>query len=309
MSLRDANRLQLDDGFHRTVVDNLYDGVYYVDRGRRITYWNRGAERLSGYTAGDVVGSRCYANILNHVDAAGTVLCQGLCPLAATMRDGTMREKDVFLRHRAGHRVPVRVRTAPIRDSRGVIVGGVEVFNDSSELLMARREADRLRDEAFHDALTGLPNRRYGEMALTARASELLTGGRAFGVIWIDVDRFKGVNDRHGHATGDDALVTVARTMRSATRQGDEIVRWGGDEFLGIVSDVHDDALREAAERLRALVARSRVRAGTRSIRVTVSVGAASSREAEPVSDLLGRADGALYVAKGEGGNRVYLAG
>jgi PAS domain-containing protein len=71
------------DELERAVIDNLYDGVYYVDRGRRIRYWNHGAERLTGYGATDVVGHFCYDNILNHVDDKGTFLCRSLCPLAA----------------------------------------------------------------------------------------------------------------------------------------------------------------------------------------------------------------------------------
>ena len=104
-----------EDDFERAVIDHLYDGVYYVDRARRIRYWNDGAERLTGYGAATVVGQFCYHNLLNHIDAAGTQLCRTGCPLAATMEDGEPREAEVFLRHQAGHRVPVRVRTAPVR--------------------------------------------------------------------------------------------------------------------------------------------------------------------------------------------------
>jgi PAS domain S-box-containing protein len=97
-------------GFEQAVVDQLYEGVYYVDLGRRIRSWNQGAERLIGFDASDVVGRYCHDNLLNHVDASGQPMCRTLCPLAATMRDGEGREADAFLRHRKGHRVPVWVR-------------------------------------------------------------------------------------------------------------------------------------------------------------------------------------------------------
>ena len=113
------------DDVEQAVMDNLYDGVYYVDLGRRIHYWNRGAERLTGYADADVIGQFCFDNILNHVDGSGTTLCRSFCPLAATMRDGGPREAEVFLRHRKGHRVPVQVRTTPVRSRDGTVIGGV----------------------------------------------------------------------------------------------------------------------------------------------------------------------------------------
>jgi len=100
------------DGFYRTLLGNLYDGVYFVNRDCRITYWNSGAESIAGYSRSEVVGSRCSDNVLMHVDEDGQCLCQGLmCPLEETMSDGKSRTAEVFLHHRNGHRVPVRVRT------------------------------------------------------------------------------------------------------------------------------------------------------------------------------------------------------
>ncbi len=76
------------DNLYHAILDNLYDGVYFVDRERKITYWNKGAERITGYSAGEVIGIRCSDNILMHVDTRGTLLCKDLCPLAATLLDG-----------------------------------------------------------------------------------------------------------------------------------------------------------------------------------------------------------------------------
>ena len=93
------------------LLDSLFDGVYFVDLDRRITYWNAGAERISGYLRSEVVGSCCADNLLRHIDTEGHKLCQDGCPLAATMRDGKTRESSVYLHHKFGHRVPVLVRT------------------------------------------------------------------------------------------------------------------------------------------------------------------------------------------------------
>jgi hypothetical protein len=94
------------------------------------------------------------------VDATGNALCHTVCPLAATIADGESRETSLWLRHRDGYRKPVRVRTMPVRDSSGSIIGGVETFSDDSAVLRAMEDADRVRRDSLTDELTGLPNRR-----------------------------------------------------------------------------------------------------------------------------------------------------
>jgi len=296
------------DHFHRQVVDNLYDGVYYVDRRRRISYWNTGAERLTGYAASEIVGRRCYSNLLSHVDERGTCLCRGLCPLAATIRDGERREADVFLRHKDGHRVPVRVRVAPVRDASGAIIGAVEIFNDGTDLVLARREADEFRGLAMHDQLSGLANRRQADEQLAAKARLVAAGGAQFGVMIVDIDKFKNVNDTYGHTAGDVVLRNVAQTLAAASRHGDLFARWGGEEFLGIIDKVDDKSLRAAAERLRILCARTRSLVDGQEVDVTVSIGAACVGGNEPLDEALARADAALCDAKSRGRNRSVLS-
>lgn len=297
------------DTLERAIIDNLYDGVYYVDRGRGIRYWNRGAERLTGYPASAVVGQFCYQNLLDHVDAAGRQLCRSGCALAATMGDGEPREAAVFLRHREGHRVPVRVRTMPVRDRAGGVIGAVEIFDDRTELSATRREVAELRDLAMHDALTGLPNRRHFEMSMASRIAELAGYGRRFGLLIADIDRFKLVNDRHGHAAGDVALRTVARTLLKSSRAGDDIARFGGEEFALTIAGVDEPALRAIADRFRALVEQTRVQTDGLDLVVTISLGGAMAEIGDTAEAIFERADAALYRAKEGGRNRVRLAG
>ena len=113
---------------YKNIIDNLYDGVYFVDQDRVITYWNKGAERITGYQRDHVLGKSCSENILNHVTEDGLELCSGHCPLASCMDDGSIREADVYLHHADGHRVPVLVRAAPLREEYGRIFGAVEIL-------------------------------------------------------------------------------------------------------------------------------------------------------------------------------------
>ncbi len=291
--------------FFRALLDNLHDGVYFVDAERRISYWNKGAERISGYAAEAVVGSFCFNEILMHVDCAGTRLCHHGCPLAATLADGEAREAAVFLHHRDGHRVPVQVRVAPVRDRDGRVTGAVETFTDNTAGMAALQRIEELRAAAYIDALTGVANRAFTEITLRAKLEELGRYGWPFGVIFLDIDGFKTVNDGHGHDVGDRVLATVARTLAGSARSFDLVGRWGGEEFLVVAVNVDEARLRLLAERFRLLVAGSAVPSGRGDIAVTVSVGATLARPGDDPAAVVKRADAAMYESKRAGRNRA----
>ena len=299
--------LGLTEEMRTTVLENLSDGVYFVDRQRRILYWNSGAERITGFTKEEVLGRRCKDNILNHCDEAGTVLCAHHCPLLATMLDGDQREAHVYLHHSDGHRKPVCIRASPIRDADGRIVGAVETFHDDSALFDSRQRALELEQASMVDPLTGVGNRRLGKATLAGLMTQFDTYGRSFGVLFADIDGFKLVNDRFGHEIGDEALRAVARTLSDTSRTSDAVVRWGGDEFLLLVADARQSTLELISERVRALVERSELMTADGRVPLTVSVGATVVIRGDTGKRILRRADALLYASKAAGRNRVTI--
>lgn len=155
------------------------------------------------------------------------------------------------------------------------------------------------------DSLTGLSNRLGLQNALQREHSRAARTGDQFGLIWFDIDLFKNINDTLGHATGDEVLRAVARVLDGEKRGHDVAARWGGDEFLMLVSISTAEALYAAAERIRTRIGHEVSADGQA---VTVSIGAALSRAGEPLDELLKRVDDALYRAKAQGRNRVVLA-
>jgi len=293
------------DDFYRKLIDNLGEGVYFVDRERRITFWNKTAEKITGFPREDVVGRHCMDQVLTHVDDDGCCLCVGSCPLSETMADGKERESEVYLHHKQGHRVPVRVRTTPIVNETGETIGAVELFTDNSRNLGLEERLAEMERLALLDPLTHLPNRRYVETHLEARFAELHRNYWPFGVLYIDIDHFKRVNDRFGHETGDQVLRLVARTLAANSRPFDLAGRWGGEEFVTVVANSADvSRLSQVGDRLRAMVAQSSLRENP-GLRVTVSVGAALANPEDTVETLLRRADSKLYEAKAAGRNKV----
>jgi diguanylate cyclase (GGDEF)-like protein/PAS domain S-box-containing protein len=288
-------------------MDNLPDGVYFTDRERRITYWNRAAEDITGYQAEEVIGKRCADNLLMHVDDSGCLLCQGECPVSRTLADGRPHRGDVYLHHKNGHRVPVEVRVRPIWGGNGEVTGAIEVFNDNSRQRAVRERAKELATFAYLDPTSQVGNRRYLEHELKRQLDQRSEDGTAFGIILMDLDEFKKINDTYGHAAGDAALVIVARTLSNCLRASDVIGRWGGDEFLAILPGITREVLAKMSEKLRALVAQSTVGFDSTEIRVTVSLGAAMASPGDSVESLLKRADQHLYSSKQAGRNQVSL--
>lgn len=295
-------------GLHARILDSLNDGVYVVNRDRRITYWNRAAERISGFTAEQAVGLRCQDNLLNHIDEDGTALCVGRCPLKETIADGMEREIRVFMHHRDGHLLPVNVHASPLRSPNGTIIGAVEVFRDDTATVVVDEQLRLLERETLLDPLTGVGNRRLLNQSLARRLTDAAVHGTSFALLVADLDRFKRVNDGFGHDIGDLALRTTAQTLANGLRPQDTVCRFGGEEFVVLTGEIDAAGLASFAERLRVLVRECRITAhdGT-VITITASIGAALSRRDDDGDTLFRRADRMLYTAKEAGRDRVRI--
>ncbi|MFA5110950.1 MAG: diguanylate cyclase [Desulfobaccales bacterium] len=296
----------LNPKFYETLLDNLYDGVYFVDRERRITFWNKAAERITGFTKSEVLGKRCADNLLGHVDEHGNSLCLGACPLSDTLQDGQLRSASVFLHHKDGYRLPVAIGVAPITGPRQEIIGGVEIFRDNSATIAALEKVKELEHLAYLDELTGIANRRYLNTFMVGRFNELRRLGWSFGVIFADLDNFKQINDTFGHQAGDLCLKMVAQTLLKNCRTFDLVGRWGGEEFVCVISKLGDaPQIMNIAERLRALVESSWLSRPEGSFHVNISQGVTMARIQDSPETLIQRADELMFRSKAEGRNRT----
>ena len=292
---------------YKSLIENIFDGLYLVDKDRSIIYWNQVAEKITGYRSEEVIGRRCRDNILVHVDDNGQSLCHGRCPLQATIQDGAFRDAEVYLQHKDGHRVPVWVRAAPLHDTGGNIIGGAELFTDLRANNAITTKVNELEKLSLLDTLTQLANRRYLEMELNNRIAEKNRYGATFGIVFMDIDFFKRVNDGYGHDVGDRVLKAVARTFMNTARPSDLMGRWGGEEFVGILKRVDDKGLRSAAERVRSLVEKSHIRENGLTLKVTVSIGGTLVDPTDTANSIIKRADTLLYRSKENGRNRCTI--
>ena len=282
----------------RGIVDVLEEGVHMVGPDRAFLYWNRGAERITGFACEEVLGSRCCEGAFCHLDAGGNALTASRCPLARTLGDGRSRKTSAFVRDRHGRRVKTRLRTTALRDREGRIVGAVELLRTPPRDAPKRQRLGTLERLAYADPLTGLPNRRFVEARLGEFLSETNRYERPFGVVLVDVDSFKSVNDSFGHTVGDRVLTMVGRALRSGSRRFDVVGRWGGDEFVALVKDVDSEQLERVVEKYHRLVAESRLAVDGRDLRFSVSCGAILAEPGLTTEEVIARADARMYQRK-----------
>ncbi len=297
--------MRLEINTYRKIIDSLREGIYFVDQDRVITYWNKAAEHISGFSAAEVVGRSCSDNILTHVDAQGKSLCLGYCPLAETIDDGNFREAEVFLHHKDGHRVPVSISVRAITDKQGNIIGGVEMFSDISSRVANDLRIKELEKLALLDNLTQLANRNFIQRELANRFEENKRFNVSFGILLIDIDHFKKVNDTYGHDIGDRVLKFAADTFVSNARPFDVYGRWGGEEFMGIIRNIDEKNLVSQGNRVCRLIENSYIIHDNQKLQVTISVGATIIRKDDTAESLIKRADGLLYDSKQSGRNRL----
>ena len=290
----------------KEILSDLREGLYFVDKDRGITFWNKGAERITGFSAEEMLGRFCYDNLLQHVDAQGRQLCIVGCPLHETLKDGLPRNAQVFLHHKEGYRVRVDIQIKPLLYN-GEIIGAAESFSNASlddEPDLSVKELEFL---ALFDQLTELPNRRYIDTFLEHQFRDFEVLGIPFGLLMMDLDRFKRVNDQHGHNAGDAVLRMVSKTFQNALRKSDFVGRWGGEEFVAILRGVSEAELLAIGEKVRAVTEKSELQQDGAPLGATVSIGSTMVRKGDNPISLIQRADEALYKSKHEGRNRVTL--
>ncbi len=295
----------MDIKYQDNLIPYLYEGVYVVDTKRKIIFWNEGSERITGYSASEVTSSFCYHNILQHIDENGKQLCLDGCPLQKTLIDGIINEARVYLKHKEGYRIPVMVKTLPIYDDQQNIVAAIEVFTDERFQKQIYHENQELKDKLRIDPLTQVANRHFFDFQLTKKIDETKVFSNRFGILMIDIDHFKQVNDTYGHLVGDEILKIVATSLTSSVEKTDLVSRWGGEEFIVIADVDNHNELEKIAERLRLVIMASSYSMGNgKTISVTVSIGGSIIKNGDDMSTLIARADENMYYAKQNGRNQ-----
>lgn len=285
----------------QSVLDALPMPVFFKDRAGIYRGCNGAFATIFDLTPVDVVGKTVF-------DVAPPDLAQIYYDAdEALMSAGASQTYESQVQAKDGQRVDVIFTKTVLRDAQGNVSGLVGTMMDITERKLMERQ---LAELATRDALTGLMNRRAILAHLQALHEDRSKQRQPLCVLMCDVDHFKSVNDRHGHAVGDEVLKAVSQALRDDLRDGDQVGRVGGEEFLVVLQSTDPERLVQVGERLRQLIAVKTIAHQDRVFSVTLSVGAARSLSAdEDWSSVVTRADHALYAAKRAGRDRVMMAG
>ncbi len=277
---------------------NIGEGVCAVDADGKLSFVNRAAADMIELSSSSITIDDPMS------DSALTAPDFLLAPASEAMRTGhTIREFDARFRGKDGNGIPVAYTASAVMGD-GTPSGAVIAFRDITE---RKAFEDELHHRAFYDSLTGLANRRLLVERLDHALQRSALDRKTHALIFVDVDRFKSINDSLGHVTGDEFLVAIGACMRSVVRSDDLLARFGGDEFVVLLEDVAGlDVAVAAARRICAALEQPIVLRDGYEVVASVSVGIALSEPGKSADDILRNADVAMYDAKAKGGGGIY---
>lgn len=289
------------------ILETLNLGVFALDAEGRIVYWNRWIENASGLPPAETLGKSAF-ELFPELDTPvfrrdlKSVLSFGNFAYFSQKVHGRLINLSAPEGSPAGfERMEQSCVMGPIREG-GKVAYAYVVVEDVSEVVARER---RLSELAMKDVLTSAYNRRYFDRRLAEELERCRRYGRALGLVMLDIDFFKNVNDRYGHQFGDAALCAAVSRWTKSLRASDLVARYGGEEFCVLLPEANREESLALAERLRASIACADVSYRELCARITVSAGVAFFREGDSPDDILRRSDEALYRAKAAGRDRV----
>lgn len=293
----------LNPEHYQAVLEGLPNGVYVVDLERRILFWNKGAEQITGYQGHEVIGRQCQDGILMHCDENYTALCGERCPLKDTMFDGHARDVNIYLRHKEGHRVPVHVRSFPVRNADGAIIGAAEVFDERHDIPELRMHPNAQAVHNDVDDRTGVSDEASMRRYLEACVRDYEDDHIPFGVLLIGIDAIDQFRQSYGAQAVAKVLHTTATTLVKSLREGDLVGDWTDKRFMALVMNCPPATLAQLVFLLKRVVSVAEISWWGERLGITVSIGGAAVRPGDTVTSLLMRAEGALAACASKGGN------
>jgi diguanylate cyclase (GGDEF)-like protein len=291
-----------------SVLDQIQDAVVWVDGNRKVVYWNKAAERISGREAASVLGQACSELPALFTDLGGVDICRDKCPVAMTLKDGAPRTLDVYLHHKEGFRTPASLRIIPVFKDGGEIIGAVETFTGTAPKVTIPLALAELEKMGLVDSESGIPSKQYLDMTLNTRLEEFQKYGLSFGMIYVDIDNYGKILEKQGRFNASKIIRTVARTLHKNIRFFDIVGRWGTEEFVIILLNIDEGRLDIVANKLRLLVAESYITTETGMLNTTVSMGASLVLRYDTVESLIKRGEQLMMHSKWLGKNRVSMS-
>jgi Amt family ammonium transporter len=283
----------------RAMLSSVEDAVILLDASGRVEFANLAAEGMTGYSGRQMVGRRL-TEVYRVIDETGVE--KDPLPLEKILNDEGV---PLVLKHREGLSLPVRQSITCLKDEAGSLESIVLVFKDTSQ---SRKLAAQLNWQSSHDPVTRLYNRTEFDRQLTALLEQPVIEGGGHCLLYLDIDRFKIVNDNCGHAAGDDLLRQLASMIKRCIRNSDLLARLGGDEFGILLTQCSVEVAERIADSIRISIQKFRFDYGEKSFSQSVSIGMVPiDDQSSDLEQILSYADSACFSAKEEGRNKIHV--
>lgn len=298
---------RVQDNFISHLLDYTTDGCVLLDGDKKIVYWNKTAEDLTGFTREEMMGKSCQSENPLYTDYSGQNICASSCVCDKALKEKKPQVLEIFIQNKAGYRLPARLKVLPVINADGQATGIVEIFTSSSPAITIPLRVPELERMQLLDIDTGLPNRFYMEMYLKNRIAEFHKYNLSFGVIYADIDNYNKVQERFGRFNGAKLIRMIARTLQKNIRYLDLVARWDNEEFIICLLNIDENRLDIVANKLRLLVAESYITVETGLLNATISMGASLVQRFDTVESLIKRAEQLMLHSKWLGRNRVSM--
>ena len=279
------------------ILNGLQTGLYVVDLGRHIVFWNDGAERITGLHRQEVIGRHCGEDLQMHCDTEGANVCGEDCPLAATLRDGKVREAELFVRHRCGHRVAIFLRSQAIHNERGEIIAAGASFELQS--LLHRTDPMLVPADArcSLNERTGLPDHEFTIAYVQAKLKRFAGHNLPFAILRIELDGLADLLARHGVDAAHAMLLPLANTLKNTLRPSDYLGVWGEYQFVAVMNSMSGASPEELAQRLRRIAATASIQWWGDRLAPAIRVETTTARTGDTMESLLER----IHAGESEG--------
>jgi PAS domain S-box-containing protein/diguanylate cyclase (GGDEF)-like protein len=289
----------------RTILESLQTGIYLVDHHQKILFWNDGAERITGYLRQDVLGRFCVESLLANRGAHDSFASDAADAIAAVLRDGKPVAVNVSLCHKDGHRVLVRLRAVPIRNSHGTVIGAAESFEESLTVSSWDRRQGKLAVFGCIDEESGVFNREFLLFQIQENLETFNRYRIPFSVLCIQVDQIAQFLAARGIRAVSAIQRAVAQTLGNSLRPTDLLGRLSDSRFLAVLTECEGGEIESVAKRIGKMVGYTEINWWGDKLSVTASFGGTGSVAGDTVESIVSRAEGSLDASAATGGNRV----
>lgn len=290
------------------ILDQLFEPAYIIDNQQKILFWNKAAEKLTGYDAKSIVGKTCRNSEVVHTNENGEKLCLDQCPFQELIDKGKINELSLFLNHKTGYRIPISIRLVPIINQNKKIIGAIEFFVKRDQFISDTRPdvIKELVKAAYIDSISGLPNKDYMESKIVKILNEAKLNplDTQYGLLVIDIHNLQEFNNAGGLEAGDFLLKIIGQTLINNLEDSTDCFasRWYGGKFIIIINSNKLNTLLNWSNKFKTLIEQSIIM-GYEKQKIKVSIAGVVVYPEDTLQSLIKNLEQQLQVSKRQNNN------